>query len=330
MNYENYEFFQIEKEKSVLIARLTRPKVNALSEDVFKELQSIVEAANADSDVISVVIASGLPNLFTVGADLKELVNKYSSCPEKAINNLNIGHATFKMIEKSPKPFIIAMKGISYGGGIELACACDIRIAAEDAKFAMPETRIGFIPGYGGTQRLPRLIGMGATKKLVMTGEPITAKEALRVGLIDEITPVDGEVERAIEIAQFIAKGAPKSTAFAKRSLNEGESKSLDVALEHEKSMFMKNIETDAWMEGLFGFIQKRPPVFERIGVTELKNEDITVEIEEVEEVPLFPALIYISGLYHLIQVTLNGTMLKNQKVLENSSIFHNLIEIEN
>ncbi|MFW9995776.1 MAG: enoyl-CoA hydratase/isomerase family protein [Candidatus Odinarchaeota archaeon] len=280
MSYGNYEFFQVEKKETALIVLLTRPKVNALSEDVFNELQSIVKAANADSDVISVIIASGLPNLFTVGADIKELVNKYSSEPENAILNLNVGHTTFNMVENSPKPFIIAMRGVSYGGGIELACACDIRIASEDAKFAMPETRIGFIPGYGGTQRLSRLIGYGKTKKLVLTGEPMDAQEALRVGLIDEVTPVDGELERAIEIAESIAKGAPRSSAFAKQSINEGRGMSLDAALEQEKALFMKNIIMGDWMEGLFGFIEKRPPVFERIGVSSSEEKDFELSSE--------------------------------------------------
>ncbi|MFX1315539.1 MAG: enoyl-CoA hydratase/isomerase family protein [Promethearchaeota archaeon] len=272
--YEGYKFFQIEKEKNVLIVRLNRPPVNALSEGVFTELQQIVKTANVDTEVIVIIIASALPNLFTVGADLKELVKKYIRKPKKAIQNLNIGHATYNAIEKSPKPVIIVFKGISYGGGIELACACDIRIASKSAFFAMPETRIAFIPGYGGTQRIPRIIGSGQAKKLILTGEPINAQQALQIGLIDEITPKGKELKRAMQLARFITRGAPISAAFAKRAINEGLNMTLKEALEREKEYFMRNIETQEVMEGLYGFIQKRPPTFKRIGASGHPFED--------------------------------------------------------
>ncbi|MFW9995352.1 MAG: enoyl-CoA hydratase/isomerase family protein [Candidatus Odinarchaeota archaeon] len=198
MSYGRYDFFDLDKLENVLLVQLTRPKVNGFSEEVFEELQSIINAANADSDVISVIIASGFPDLFTVEADNKELASKDSFLPKN-------GQSTFELVESSPKPFIIAMKGTSHGSGIELACACEIRIATEDAKFAMPGKRMGISPSLGATQRLSRLIGHEATKKLVMTGEPMDAREALQIGLIDEITPTGGEIKRAIEIAESIA-----------------------------------------------------------------------------------------------------------------------------
>lgn len=264
--YEGYKFFQIEKDKDVLIVKLNRPKVNALSENVFEELQKIVKTAIVDTEVVSVVIASAHPKLFTVGADIKEMIKKYGRKPDKAMDNLNLGHSTFNLIENAPKCFIVAFKGTSYGGGIELACACDIRVASEDASFAMPETRIGLVPGYGGTQRLPRIIGWGRAKKFILTGEPIDAQEAFRIGLIDEVVPKGKELQRALEYAHLIANGAPISAALTKKAINEGFNMNLEDALEKEKECFMKNIKTQMWEEGLWGFIRKKPPAFKRIG----------------------------------------------------------------
>lgn len=282
--YEGYQFFQIEKEDDILIIKLDRPKVNALSEDVFIELKKIIKIANVDTEVVSIVIASAHPKLFTVGADIKEMVKKYGRKPKKAINNLNLGHSTFNSIESSPKTFIVAFKGTSYGGGIELSCACDIRIASEDAVFAMPETRIGLIPGYGGTQRLPRIIGWGNAKKLIFCGEEIDAKEAHRIGLIDEITPKGEELKRAKHYAHLIAKGAPISVSFTKKAINEGYNMLLKDALELEKECFLKNIKTQMWEEGLWGFIRKNPPVFKSIGEEGYPFEDLYTSEDQNDE----------------------------------------------
>jgi enoyl-CoA hydratase/carnithine racemase len=271
MNYGEFSKFVIEKENHTLIALLDNPPVNAFSEDVFRELQEIASRANRDEEIVSVVIASAHEEKFTVGVDVKELVEKYGETPEKSIVNLDLGHETFNLIEKSPKPYIIALKGTSYGGGIELACACDIRIASADAVLAMPEARIGFIPGYGGTQRLPRLIGFGPAKKLIFSGEPIDAQAALNIGLIDEVTERGKEKERAVEISSSICKGAPHSLYFAKKSINDGLNASLGEALEREKDFFVKNINTNAWVEGLTGFIEKRAPKFRALRYEEIE-----------------------------------------------------------
>jgi len=268
MSDRNLKNFKMEKKGTALIVFLNNPPVNTLNESFFFELQQIIEQVNSDVEIISVIITTALPKVFTVGADVKELLKKYGSTRKmnNAIENLNLGHKTFDMIEKSPKPFIIAYKGLSYGGGIELGCACDIRIASEDTVFSMPETRIAFIPGYGGTQRLPRLVGCGAAKRIIFTGEPIKAEEALRIGLIDEITPNDKLLERSIEIAECIAKGSPRSLAFIKKSVNEGIDLHINQALEREKMYFMENILTLEWSEGLSAFIDKKDPKFKRIG----------------------------------------------------------------
>ncbi|MBY9006082.1 MAG: enoyl-CoA hydratase/isomerase family protein [Candidatus Lokiarchaeota archaeon] len=268
MIYKNIKNFQIRKKGYTLILSLDRPPVNAMNEEVFTELHKLVENVNTDPNIITVIITSALTKVFTVGADVKELLKKYGSKRKlkNAINNLDLVHETYKLIESSPKPFIVAFRGLSYGGGIELGCTCDIRIASRDAVFAMPETRIAFIPGYGGTQRLPRLIGSGAAKKFIFSGEPMNAITALKVGLVDEITPKNKELDLAIKIAESIAKGSPRSTAFAKRAINEGRNLSLEEALEKEKEFFIKNLNTKECYEGVFAFIKKREPNFKRVG----------------------------------------------------------------
>jgi len=274
MIYKNIKNFQIKKKGSTLILSLNRPPVNAMNEEVFAELHELVEKINLDPNIISVIITSALSKVFTVGADVKELFKKYAGKRKlkRAINNLDLVHETYKLIETSPKPFIVAFRGLSYGGGIELGCTCDIRIASRDAVFAMPETRIAFIPGYGGTQRLPRLIGYGAAKKFIFSGEPINATTALKIGLIDEITPKNKELDLAIKIAESIAKGSPLSTAFAKKAINEGLNLSLEDALEREKEFFVKNLSTGECYEGLFAFIRKREPNFKRVGDHHIEN----------------------------------------------------------
>ncbi len=269
--------FIIEQDDSTLIAYINNPPQNVLNENFFWELREIVERANEDSNVISVIITTALPKIFTVGADLKELLRKYGSKKKmrNAINNLELGHETYKMIEESPKPFIVAFKGLSYGGGIELGCACDIRIASQNALFAMPETRVAFIPGYGGTQRIPRIIGLGAAKKFIYTGEAINASHALKIGLVEEIVPNEKILERAIEIARAIAKGCPSSTALTKKAMQEGIGMNFNDALELEKHYFLENVFTLEWTEGLFAFIGKREPNFKRLGGKTNEEEPI-------------------------------------------------------
>ncbi len=279
---KKYANFDVKKEDTTLIIHLNNPPQNSLGENVFNELQEIVETANNDKDIISVIITSALPKIFTVGADVKELLQRYGTKRKmkNAIQNLDLAHDTYNTIESSPKPFIIAYQGLSYGGGIELGCACDIRIASEDSTFAMPEMRIAFIPGYGGTQRLPRLIGYGAAKKLIYTGEPIDASTAQKIGLIDEVVPKGKTLESALNMAKNIAKGCPSSIAFSKRSINEGLNLSLQDGLEREKEYFMENALTLEWNEGLFAFIGKREPNFKRIGKEEqLDPEPLNTEL---------------------------------------------------
>ncbi|MBN1802071.1 MAG: enoyl-CoA hydratase/isomerase family protein [Candidatus Lokiarchaeota archaeon] len=268
---KDYVNFKIEKKKTTLILYMDNPPQNSIDETFFLELQEIIELANSDPDVISVIITTALEKIFTVGANLKELLQKYGSKRKmkNGWHHLDVGHMTLEMIENSPKPFIIAYKGLSYGGGIELGCACDIRIASEDVKFAMPETRISFIPGWGGSTRLPRLIGCGRAKKLIFTGEPINAIKALEMGFIDEIAPKGKALECALKIAENIAEGCPTSTALAKKTINEGMRLNLEEAIEREKIYFMESIFSLEWTEGVVGFLNKRKPNFKRIGKEE-------------------------------------------------------------
>ncbi|MFX1396293.1 MAG: enoyl-CoA hydratase/isomerase family protein [Promethearchaeota archaeon] len=279
----NYKHFKIEKRDTALILYLNNPPRNSIDESFFIELQDIIEKLNSDTDVISVIITTALSKIFTVGADLRDLVSKYGSKRKmkSGMYILDVGHMTMEMIEESPKPFIIAYKGLSYGGGIELGCACDIRIASEDVTFAMPETRVAFSPGWGGSTRLPRIIGVGTAKKLIFSGEPINASEALRIGFIDEIAPKNKVLESALKIARNIAKGCPTSIAITKKTINEGMRLSLEEAIDREKIYFIENALSLEWSEGLGAFLHKKEPKFKRIGKKELEDIAGTISVSK-------------------------------------------------
>ncbi len=268
MYRDDYANFKIEKKETTLILYMDNPPQNSIDETFFLELQEIIELVNSDPEVISVIITTALEKIFTVGANLKELLQKYGSKRKmkNGWHHLDVGHMTLEMIESSPKPFIVAYRGLSYGGGIELGCACDIRVASEDTRFAMPEARISFIPGWGGSTRLPRIVGVGRAKKLIFTGEPISVSEAFEIGLIDEIAPRGKALESALKIAQDMAKGCPTSIALAKKTINEGMRLDLGESIEREKIYFMESIFSLEWTEGVIGFLNKKKPNFKRIG----------------------------------------------------------------
>jgi enoyl-CoA hydratase/carnithine racemase len=171
-------------------------------------------------------------------------------------------HAVLDLIDQSSKVFICAMKGISYGGGLEIAGACDIRVAAQDARFAMPEVKLGIIPGYGGTQRLRRLIGIGHTLALVLGAQEIDAETANRWGLVDIVTP-RGEAElTALQLAQNIASYAPVALTAAKRAIRDGGDLTLSDGLAQEQEHFIDCTASSDFAEGLQAFLQKRAPRF--------------------------------------------------------------------
>lgn len=258
------EFTNIRLDLRPPLAQVTldRPKVlNALNAATLAELAAAFEALAAD-DAIRVILLTGAGGrAFAAGADISELAA--ASTPEDGRALALRGQQLFRRIETLGKPVIACIQGFALGGGCELALACTLRIAAEDARLGQPEVKLGLIPGYGGSQRLPRLVGRGAALKLLLTGDPIDAREALRIGLVDEVVPAADLLTRAEAIAQAIAKNAPLAVAEVLRTLDDGLSLPLDLALLRESDRFGHICATRDKAEGTRAFLEKRAATWE-------------------------------------------------------------------
>ena len=243
------------------VATLTinRPdKLNALNiETRSRMVQQLDELAHND-DVRVVVITGAGEKSFVAGADIGEFEGR------SPIDQLRVMTDTsmFRAVADFPKPTIAAINGFCLGGGCELALACDIRIASEKAKLGQPEINLGLLPGGGGTQRLPRLIGMGNAFKLLYTGDFVRADEALRIGLVDEVVPVDGLAARAKELAEAIAQKSPVALALIKQAVRASARTPLDEGLQQEVSLFSLAFASEDKKEGVDAFLNKRTPNF--------------------------------------------------------------------
>ena len=253
MEYQN---IRVEKRAAVATVLLDRPKVlNSLSAATFAELDAAFDDLAADSEIRVVLLTGAGERAFAAGADIREL-DAVGAGEGKAF--ALCGQAVLRKIETLGKPVIACVRGFALGGGCELAMACTLRIAADDAKFGQPEVKLGVIPGYGGTQRLPRLVGRGAALKLLLTGAMIDAQEALRIGLVDEVVPGAQLMHRAESLAQAIAEQAPLAVAAAIRVMDEGLDLPLDLALQRDAEHFGRLCDTADKAEGTKAFLEKR------------------------------------------------------------------------
>jgi enoyl-CoA hydratase len=253
MNYEN---IRVEKRAPLATVVLDRPKVlNALNAATFAELDSVFSGLAADNEVRVVLLTGAGDRAFAAGADIREL-NAVGGGEGKAFSLR--GQSVFRRIETLGKPVIACVQGFALGGGCELTMACTLRIAADDAKFGQPEVKLGVIPGYGGTQRLPRLVGRGAAMKMLLTGATIDAQEALRIGLVDEVVPAAELMQRGETLAKEIAGQAPLAVAEAIRVVDEGLDLPLDVGMLREAEHFGKLCSTADKTEGTRAFLEKR------------------------------------------------------------------------
>jgi enoyl-CoA hydratase len=253
MSYNN---IRLEKRDSIATVVLDRPKVlNALNAVTFAELDAVFDELAADHEVRVVLLTGAGDRAFAAGADIREL-DAVAPGEGKAFSLR--GQAVFRKIETLAKPVLACVRGFALGGGCELAMACTLRIAADDAKFGQPEVKLGVIPGYGGTQRLPRFVGRGNALKLLLTGAIISAQEALRIGLVDEVVPAPELMDRAEAVAREIAKQAPLALADVIRVVDEGLDLPLDLALLREAEHFGKLCDTADKAEGTRAFLEKR------------------------------------------------------------------------
>ena len=256
MEYENIIF---EKKNGIVYVTVNRPEaLNALNDSVIEELDSVFRAIDRD-DEVRVVIITGAGRAFVAGADIAQMSRLDGS--EGRVMSMR-GQKVMEFIEFMDKPVIAAVNGFALGGGNELSMACDIRIASEAAKFGQPEVNLGIIPGYGGTQRLPRLVGKGMAKKLIYSAEMIDAEEAYRIGLVDEVVSAEELMEAAEKLAKTIMSKAPIAIKMAKVAINNGMNTDLKTGVQFEAEAYTSTFVSEDRVEGMKAFVEKRPAEF--------------------------------------------------------------------
>jgi enoyl-CoA hydratase/carnithine racemase len=251
---------QYEKKASIAYVTVNRPKVlNALNTPTWTDLRAAFEDAKADASVHGVVLTGAGDKAFIAGADISELANVDAYDAEESSR---FGQGVLDLIENLGKPVIAAINGFALGGGCETAMACTIRIAAEHAKFGQPEVKLGLLPGGGGTQRLPRLVGKGRALQLILTGETISAQEAYRIGLVNEVVAATNLIARAETILKQIMANAPIAVKFSLEAANKGMDTSQAEGFALEASYFGICAATEDKKEGTSAFLEKRAPKF--------------------------------------------------------------------
>jgi enoyl-CoA hydratase/carnithine racemase len=249
-----------EKRAAIAYVTLSRPKVlNALNRQTWKELRTVFEDARDDPEIRGVILTGAGDKAFIAGADIGELAHVTAV---EAEQSSSYGQAVLDLIENLGKPVIAAVNGYALGGGCETAMACTIRVAAEHAKFGQPEVTLGLIPGGGGTQRLPRLVGKGRALQLILSGGMIDAQEAHRIGLVNEVAPAGDLLTRAEAILKQIFANAPIAVKFSIEAVNRGLETNLADGLSLEASLFGLCAGTDDKAEGTSAFLAKRAPQF--------------------------------------------------------------------
>lgn len=252
------EFVRLEINDGIGTIRLDRPPMNALNTQVQEELrQAATEATN--SEQVAAVVVYGGEKVFAAGADIKEMVDMSYGAMVARAGALS---SAFDAVARIPKPVVAAVTGFALGGGCELALACDWRVVAEDAKLGQPEIKLGVIPGAGGTQRLARLLGPARAKDLVFSGRMVTAEEALRIGLADQVAPAAEVYERACALVRPYVGGPAQALRAAKVAIDGGLSMDLAAGLAWESQLFASLFATEDKREGMTAFVEKRPPRF--------------------------------------------------------------------
>ena len=256
----NYETLLCEVHDQIARLTLNRPKVlHALNAQVFDELELAFQALAADPDVRVILLTGAGEKAFAAGADISEIATVDAAQGEARARR---GQQVFDLIETCGKPVIACINGFALGGGCELAMACTMRLASETARLGQPEVKLGLLPGYGGTQRLPRLVGQPAALKLLLTGEMIGAAEALRIGLVDEVVPPERLMERAESLAKTIVAMAPLAVAGCLEAVRHGSDLNLEAALDLEAQIFGRLCGTADKAEGTRAFLEKRSPTW--------------------------------------------------------------------
>jgi enoyl-CoA hydratase len=255
-----YENISLSVEEGIAILKVNRPKVlNALNRATLLEIQRALKELEKDPGVRVLIITGEGEKAFVAGADISEMAPMN---PKEALEFSKLGHETLSLLEEFPSPVIAAVNGYALGGGLELVLACDIILASENARLGLPEVTLGICPGFGGTQRLPRLIGKARAKELIFTGEMIDAKKAYEYGIVNKVVPQDKLLDEAKEIARKIAKNGPLAVRTAKRLVEMGLETSLRNGETMEMEAWANLFATEDQKEGMRAFLEKRKPEF--------------------------------------------------------------------
>ena len=251
---------EISKNNHIGTLTINRPdSLNAMNREVLIEFINGLKKIQSDKEIRVIIITGSGVKAFIAGADIK-LMQKMNR--EEAFEFSNLGQELANLIEKSDKPVIAAVNGYALGGGCEIALSCHLRIASDNAIFAQPEVKIGLLPGWGGTQRLPRIIGRGLGNEIILTGRNVTAKEALDIGLVNRVVPQEELMNTCFDIANMILKNSPNAIAESIKLIRLAAGTKLKKGLSKEAKSFSELFETEETAEGLTAFVEKRPPKF--------------------------------------------------------------------
>ncbi|UNL86562.1 enoyl-CoA hydratase [Priestia koreensis] len=251
---------KVEVENRLGIVTIQNPPLNVMSKQVIEELDQAFQELETNEEVVAVLLTGQGQKAFVAGADIKEFPQLMGHPHARA--SFEETHAVLNRIDDFRKPTIVALNGMAFGGGLELALTCDMRIAEEHALLCVPEVKLGLFPGAGGTQRLPRVVGEAKAKEMMYTGEPITAEEALRVGLVNYVVGTGEAVGKAKALASKITRHSLQSLSRIKKAVDDGLGVPLKEGLQREVELFEEVFQTDDIKEGVSAFIEKRQPVF--------------------------------------------------------------------
>jgi enoyl-CoA hydratase len=255
-----YEFLTISTEQDIALLTVNRPdKLNALNASLVRELGAAAAALTTDDSVRAVIVTGAGEKAFVAGADIAELAQM---SPVGGVRKSREGQEVFRAFERMGRPVVAAVNGYALGGGLELALACHLRVASTRARFGLPEVKLGIIPGYGGTFRLPRIVGRGRALELILTGEMIDATEAHRIGLVNRLAEPDDVLPTARALAATIIANGPIALALALEAVAHGETVSTEEAQRHESDLFGLLASTEDMREGMRAFLEKRAARF--------------------------------------------------------------------
>jgi enoyl-CoA hydratase len=255
-----YKTLTYEKKENIGFLTINRPeKLNAISNELISELKKLLDEIENDEEMRVLIITGAGDKAFVAGADIKELVDRDASQGRRVSKERQ---EIFSRIENLPVPVIAAVNGYALGGGLELALACSIRICSEKAQFGAPEVKLGIIPGDGGTQRLPRLVGLGRAMELILTGDFVDAQEAYRIGLVNKVFPQEELMDKATELATKIASRPPLAVRFAKEAVNRSQEGDAASGFALESYLHALSCTTEDKKEGVSAFLEKRKGKF--------------------------------------------------------------------